>query len=74
MATSKDSSMPKATYRRLGTSGLRVSNPILGAMSIGDSRWAPWVVNEEESLPLLKAAYDRGTYSNGQQDISSHVM
>lgn len=23
-------------------------------------RWMPWVIEEEESLPLLKAAYDRG--------------
>jgi aryl-alcohol dehydrogenase-like predicted oxidoreductase len=40
----------KAEYRQLGKSGLRVSVPILGAMSIGDKRW----------LPLLKAAYDKG--------------
>jgi aryl-alcohol dehydrogenase-like predicted oxidoreductase len=73
MSSSTDSSLPKATYRRLGNSGLRVSNPILGAMSIGDSRWMPWVINEDEALPLLKAAYDRGintwdtanVYSNG---------
>lgn len=65
--------LPKATYRQLGRSGLRVSNPILGAMSIGDKRWQPWVLDEEEALPLLKAAYDRGintwdtanVYSNG---------
>ncbi len=52
--------IPKATYRQLGRSGLRVSNPILGAMSIGDKRWQPWVIEEDEALPLLKAAYDRG--------------
>jgi hypothetical protein len=50
----------KAEYRRLGKSGLKVSVPILGAMSIGSSKWQPWVIEEEESLPLLKAAYDRG--------------
>ncbi|KAH7116153.1 NADP-dependent oxidoreductase domain-containing protein [Dendryphion nanum] len=63
----------KAEYRQLGKSGLRVSVPILGAMSIGTSEWQPWVLNEDESLPLLKAAYDRGittwdtanVYSNG---------
>ncbi|KAH7088817.1 aldo-keto reductase-like protein [Paraphoma chrysanthemicola] len=63
----------KAEYRRLGKSGLKVSVPILGAMSIGSSKWQPWVIEEEESLPLLKAAYDRGlttwdtanVYSNG---------
>ncbi|KAE9377033.1 Aldo/keto reductase-like protein [Stipitochalara longipes BDJ] len=63
----------KAEYVHLGKSGLRVSIPILGAMSIGHPDWAPWVVDEEKSLPLLKAAYDKGlntwdtanVYSNG---------
>ncbi|KAF2249354.1 aldo-keto reductase-like protein [Trematosphaeria pertusa] len=63
----------KAEYRQLGKSGLRVSVPILGAMSIGSKEWQPWVIEEEESLPLLKAAYDKGittwdtanVYSNG---------
>ena len=42
-------------------------------MSYGDTRWAPWVKNRKESLPLLKAAFDAGVntwdtanmYSNG---------
>ncbi|KAF1950136.1 aldo-keto reductase-like protein [Byssothecium circinans] len=63
----------KAEYRQLGKSGLRVSVPILGAMSIGSKEWQEWVIEEEEALPLLKAAYDRGittwdtanVYSNG---------
>ncbi|PSN61726.1 aldo-keto reductase-like protein [Corynespora cassiicola Philippines] len=67
----------KAEYRQLGKSGLRVSVPILGAMSIGDKRWQPWVIEEEEALPLLKAAYDRGlttwdtanVYSNGASEV-----
>ncbi|KAF2188424.1 aldo-keto reductase-like protein [Zopfia rhizophila CBS 207.26] len=67
----------KAGYRQLGKSGLRVSVPILGAMSIGDKKWQPWVIEEEESLPILKAAYDKGintwdtanVYSNGVSEI-----
>lgn len=63
----------KASYVRLGKSGLRVSVPILGAMSFGHKDWQPWVLEEKEALPLLKAAYDRGlntwdtanVYSNG---------
>ncbi|TVY35867.1 Aldo-keto reductase [Lachnellula occidentalis] len=63
----------KAEYVRLGNSGLSVSVPIFGAMSIGHPDWAPWVLDEEKSLPLLKAAFDRGlntwdtanVYSNG---------
>lgn len=63
----------KAKYVRLGKSGLRVSVPILGAMSFGNKDWQPWVIEEEEAMPILKAAYDRGlntwntanVYSNG---------
>ncbi|MCJ1259234.1 hypothetical protein MMC24_007070 [Lignoscripta atroalba] len=63
----------KAEYKQLGKSGLRVSIPILGAMSFGHEAWQPWVLGEEKSLPILKAAYDRGlntwdtanVYSNG---------
>lgn len=53
----------KAEYRYLGKSGLKVSVPILGAMSIGDKKWQPWVIEENEALPLLKAAYDKGITS-----------
>lgn len=57
----------KAEYRQLGKSGLKVSVPILGAMSIGSKEWQPWVIDEEEALPLLKAAYDKGitTWNTG---------
>ncbi|KAL2057447.1 hypothetical protein ABVK25_002500 [Lepraria finkii] len=63
----------KAEYKQLGKSGLRVSVPILGALSFGDERWQPWVLGEEKALPILKAAYDMGVntwdtanvYSNG---------
>ena len=61
----------KATYRRLGNSGLLVSVPIVGCMSFGDKRWVPWVVDEEDSLPILKAAYDRGITTWDTADIYS---
>lgn len=50
----------KAEYRLLGKSGLRVSVPIVGCMSIGNPEWADWVIGPDKALPLLKAAYDRG--------------
>lgn len=28
--------------------------------SFGDPNWQSWVLDEEKSLPILKAAYDRG--------------
>ena len=48
IAARKMGDFPKVEYRQLGRSGLKVSVPILGAMSIGDSRWQNWVLDEEE--------------------------
>ncbi|KAI9458051.1 NADP-dependent oxidoreductase domain-containing protein [Boletus coccyginus] len=69
-------SAPKVVYRQLGKSGLRVSVPILGGMTLGSSKWTPWVLDEEPSLDLLKAAWDLGIntidtaniYSNGESE------
>ncbi|KAI0527996.1 NADP-dependent oxidoreductase domain-containing protein [Xylaria bambusicola] len=69
-------SLSRACYRRLGNSGLRVSNPILGGAHLGSSRWLPWALEEEQALKVLKAAYDRGintwdtanAYSNGESE------
>jgi aryl-alcohol dehydrogenase-like predicted oxidoreductase len=69
----------KVEYVKLGSSGLRVSLPILGGMSLGSKQWAPFILDEGESLDLLKAAYDHGintwdtanVYSNG---ISEEVL
>ena len=64
----------KVSYTQLGNSGLKVSIPILGAMSIGHKDWASWVVDDEAEVEkLLQAAYDSGLntwdtaniYSNG---------
>ncbi|TRM64587.1 NADP-dependent oxidoreductase domain-containing protein [Schizophyllum amplum] len=69
-------------YVQLGKSGLRVSVPIIGAMSYGNPRWTAaeesgqWVKAEEEALPILKTAWDRGintidtsnNYSNGDSE------
>lgn len=45
-------------------------------MTFGDPNWQPWFLPVEESLPLIKRAYDLGintwdvadTYSNGRSD------
>lgn len=48
----------KAEYVRLGNSGLRVSVPIFGAMSIGDRRTLPWCIEEEKvSFTLVSVPY-----------------
>ena len=50
----------KVDYVQLGSSGLRVSTPILGTMGIGSKDWQDWVMEEDEGLTILKAAWDRG--------------
>ncbi|TAQ87991.1 hypothetical protein B7494_g3695 [Chlorociboria aeruginascens] len=50
----------KVEYDQLGTSGLRVSSPILGTMGIGSKEWQGWTMDEEQGLQVLKAAWDRG--------------
>lgn len=61
----------KVEYKLLGKSGLRVSVPIVGCMSIGNPEWADWVIGPEKALPLLKAAYDRGV--NTVSDLSNSL-
>ncbi|KAG2359591.1 NADP-dependent oxidoreductase domain-containing protein [Suillus spraguei] len=68
--------MSQVQYRSLGKSGLKVSVPILGAMSFGTSKWASWVLDEEPSIEIMKAAWDLGVntidtaniYSNGESE------
>lgn len=38
----------KVEYRQLGKSGLRISVPIFGCMSFGDSKGQSWALDEEE--------------------------
>jgi aryl-alcohol dehydrogenase-like predicted oxidoreductase len=74
----------KVEYVQLGKSGLRVSNPILGAMSIGHKDWQPWVVDDEAEVEkLLIGAYERGlntwdtanVYSNGvSEELIGRVL
>ncbi|EIW74499.1 Aldo keto reductase [Coniophora puteana RWD-64-598 SS2] len=72
------SSSLKVEYRQLGKSGLRVSVPIIGAMSFGSPKWglSPWVLDANDSIPILKEAWDLGintidtanVYSNGESE------
>lgn len=67
----------RVEYVQLGKRGLRVSLPILGAMSFGHRDWQPWVVSDEAEVEkLLLGAYERGVntwdtanvYSNGMSE------
>lgn len=61
----------------LGNSGLKVSKIILGTMGYGSSQWQDWVLDEEDSLPLIEHAYKQGintwdTVSDERGYIVSH--
>ncbi|KAJ6594654.1 Aldo/keto reductase [Mycena capillaripes] len=67
----------RVKYVRLGNSGLKVSQIILGCMSYGSKEWSPWVLEEEEAVKHIKFAYDAGIqtfdtaniYSNGMSEV-----
>ena len=40
--------------------GVRVSKPSLGTMSMGSSAWKGWVLDEDDSIPILRRALDLG--------------
>ena len=47
-------------YINLGNTGLKVSRICLGMMTYGTSKWRDWVLNEEESRPLVQRALEAG--------------
>ncbi|CAE6480737.1 unnamed protein product [Rhizoctonia solani] len=73
---SAEANQKKMTYVKLGNSGLKVSRLILGLMSYGNKEWNEWVLDEEEGIQHIKAAYDAGiqtfdtanVYSNGDSE------
>ncbi|KAF8607769.1 Aldo/keto reductase [Ceratobasidium sp. AG-I] len=77
MSSQNSAPQKKMTYLRLGKSGLKVSRIILGTMSYGSSDWQSWVLDEQEGIKHIKAAYDLGiqtfdtanVYSNGLSEV-----
>ena len=63
-------------YVRLGGSGLKVSRIALGTMSYGSKAWRSWVLDESDSVPFIRHAWERGInffdtadmYSNGASE------
>src|SRR5258708_34645909 len=47
-------------YIRFGQTGLKVSQLCLGTMSMGSSTWKGWVLDENDSTPILRRALDLG--------------
>jgi len=47
-------------YIPFGRTGLKVSRLCLGTMSMGSSAWKGWVLDEDDSIPILRRALDLG--------------
>ena len=47
-------------YTTLGDTGLEVSEICLGCMSFGTPDWREWVLDEDESVPIIERAIDLG--------------
>ena len=47
-------------YTRLGTSGMKVSRLALGMMTYGSKQWREWVLEWDESKPLIRRAVEAG--------------
>jgi aryl-alcohol dehydrogenase-like predicted oxidoreductase len=59
-----------------GRTGLKISRLCFGTMTIGSSKWKPWVLDEKEARPVLKRCLDLGItffdmanwYSTGESE------
>jgi 1-deoxyxylulose-5-phosphate synthase len=66
-------------YVNLGATGLRVSRVCLGMMSYGNNSERPWVLDEDATEPIVKAAVEGGvtffdtadTYSGGASEVAT---
>lgn len=47
-------------YVNLGSTGLKVSRLCLGTMTYGSKNWRKWVLEEDESLPFIRRAFELG--------------
>src|SRR6266478_4513833 len=47
-------------YVNLGSTGLKVSRICLGTMTYGSTKWRKWVLEEEQSRPLIRQAIEAG--------------
>ncbi len=58
-------------YTRLGSTGLTVSRICLGMMSYGSSKWRDWVLDIDDSRPLVRSAVDAGVIFFDTADMYS---
>src|SRR6202521_1834989 len=58
-------------YVNLGSTGLKVSRLCLGTMTYGSKRWRDWILEEEESRPLIRRALELGINFFDTADVYS---
>jgi aryl-alcohol dehydrogenase (NADP+) len=47
-------------YINMGSAGLKISRLALGCMTYGSKQWRPWVLDENESQPFIRRAWELG--------------
>ncbi len=58
-------------YTRLGQTGMKVSRIALGMMTYGAKSWREWVLEWDESAPLIKRAFEAGINFFDTADVYS---
>lgn len=58
-------------YVNLGSAGLKVSRICLGTMTYGSKQWRDWVLDEEESRPFFRRAFELGINFFDTADVYS---
>jgi 1-deoxyxylulose-5-phosphate synthase len=58
-------------YGRLGSTGTMVSRICLGMMTYGSKTWRPWILDEEQARPLVRAAIEAGITFFDTADVYS---
>jgi aryl-alcohol dehydrogenase (NADP+) len=70
-------------YTNLGRTGLKVSRVCLGMMSFGTSKWRDYILDEEDSRPIIQRAIELGInffdtanmYSNGvSEEVTGRAL
>jgi 1-deoxyxylulose-5-phosphate synthase len=58
-------------YVRFGSTGIKVSRLCLGCMTYGSKKWREWVLEETESKPFFRAAFEAGINFIDTADVYS---
>ena len=58
-------------YTNLGSTGLKVSRVCLGCMTYGSRKWREWVLEDNESRPLIRQAIEAGINFFDTADVYS---